>query len=91
MVKEVVKMEETKNNRIEVPIKDKYLLTIREAGAYFGLGTKYMRRMAELNEGGFAIFIGNKYMIIRRKFEEYMEGMAEKEYRTNVRENIDFL
>ena len=45
MVKEVAKMEETKTNRIEVPIKDKYLLTIREAGAYFGLGTKYMRRI----------------------------------------------
>jgi len=42
-------MEETKGNRIEVPIKDKYLLTIKEAGAYFGLGTKYMRRIAELN------------------------------------------
>jgi len=56
IVKEVVKMEEAKSNRIEVPIKDKYLLTIREAGAYFGLGTKYMRRIAELNEGGFANF-----------------------------------
>lgn len=78
MVKEAVKMEEIKSNRIEVPIKDKYLLTIREAGAYFGLGTKYMRRIAKLNEGGFAIFIGNKYMIIRRKFEEYMDGMAAK-------------
>lgn len=31
-------MEEAKGNRIEVPIKDKYLLTIREAGTYFGLG-----------------------------------------------------
>lgn len=71
-------MEETKGNRIEVPIKDKYLLTIKEAGAYFGLGTKYMRRIAELNEGSFAIFIGNKYMIIRRKFEECMEGIASK-------------
>ena len=71
-------MEETKTNRIEVPIKDKYLLTIREAGAYFGLGTKYMRRIAELTEGGFTIFIGNKYMIIRRKFEEYMDGIAVK-------------
>ena len=43
-------MEETKSNRIEVLIKDKYLLTIREAGAYFGLGTKYMRRIAEQND-----------------------------------------
>lgn len=71
-------MEETKRNRIEVPIKDKYLLTIREAGAYFGLGIKYMRRIAETNEGGFAVFIDNKYMIIRRKFEECMEEIASK-------------
>lgn len=71
-------MEETKSNRIEVPIKDKYLLTIRETGAYFGLRTKYMRRIAEANEGDFAIFIGNKYMIIRRKFEEYMDNIASK-------------
>lgn len=71
-------MEEAKINRIEVPIKHKYLLTIREAGVYFGLGTKYMRRIAELNAGGFAIFIGNKYMIVRRKFEEYMDGLAMK-------------
>jgi conserved domain protein len=78
MVKEVVKMEEAKGNRIEVPIKDKYLLTIREAGTYFGLETKYMRRIAELTEGGFTIFIGNKYMIIRRKFEEYMDNVVSK-------------
>lgn len=78
MVKEVLMMEETKSNRMEVPIKDKYLLTIREAGAYFGLGTKYMRRIAELNEGEFAIFIGNKYMVIRRKSEEYVNEMAIK-------------
>ena len=78
MVKEVVKMEETKTNRIEVPIKDKYLLTIRGAGAYFGLGTKLLRRMAEENAGGFAIMIGNRYMIARSKlklcFNEKSEG-----------------
>ncbi len=34
--------------------------------------------MAEDNEGDFAIFVGNKYMIIRRKFEEYMDGMVRK-------------
>nr|WP_276550619.1 hypothetical protein [Coprococcus catus] len=30
------------------------MLTIREAGAYFSLGTKYMHRIAEANEGEFA-------------------------------------
>lgn len=72
MVKEEVKMEETKSNKIEVSIKDKYLLTIREAGAYFCLGTKMLIRMAEENEGGFAIVIGNRYMIVRIRFEEYI-------------------
>ena len=37
-----------------------------------------MRRIAELTEGGFTIFIGNKYLIIRRKFEEYMDNVASK-------------
>ena len=35
MVKEVLMMEETRRNRIEVLIKDKYLLTIWEVGACF--------------------------------------------------------
>ena len=70
-------MEEAKGNRIEVPIKDKYLLTIREAGAYFGLGTKLLRRMAEENTGGFAIMIGNRYMIIRSRFEQYIINFIE--------------
>lgn len=52
-------MEETRSNRIEAPIKDKYLLTIREAGAYFSLGIKYMcSRITEINEGGFTILVG---------------------------------
>jgi hypothetical protein len=71
-------MDETKSNRIEVAIKDKYLLTIREAGACFGLGTKLLRRMAEENEGGFAIVIGNRYMIIRENFEKYIELESRK-------------
>lgn len=79
MVKEEVEMEEVKSNRIEVPIKDKYLLTIREAGAYFGLGTKLLRRMAEENTGGFAIMIGNRYMIVRSRFEQYIINIIEKQ------------
>lgn len=71
-------MEETKSNRIEVPIKDKYLLTIREVGAYFGLGAKLLRRMAEENAGGFAIVIGNRYMIVRNRFENYLITLTNK-------------
>lgn len=72
-----MKMEETRSNRIETPIKDKYLLMIREAGAYFSLGTKYTcSRITEINEGGFAIVIGNRYMIVRTILEKCFEEIA---------------
>mgnify|MGYP004528250401 CR=1 FL=1 len=41
-----------------------YLLTIRKSGAYFGLETKYMRRIVELNEGEFTTFVGKKIWLL---------------------------
>ena len=34
-----------------VPVKEKYALTIKEAAAYFNIGIKKMRRIAEDNLG----------------------------------------
>ena len=56
----------------ELPIQEKYMITLKEAGYYFNIGIKKMRRMAELNEGGFALFNGNRWLICRPKFEEYL-------------------
>lgn len=55
-----------------VPIWEKYLLTIREAAAYFNLGVKRLRRLAEDNTDTFAIYNGSRYMIIRPKFERFL-------------------
>ena len=55
-----------------VPISEKYTLTIREAAVYFNIGMKKMRRLAEDNLGTFAVFSGNRYLIIRTKFEQYL-------------------
>lgn len=41
-----------------------------------GLGAKHICRMVESNEGEFAAFIGNKYLIVRREFEKYMDGLT---------------
>ena len=62
----------------ELRIPDKYMLTIREASAYFSIGEKKMRRMAENNEGGFGIFCGNRYLIIRPLMEQYFTALAKK-------------
>lgn len=58
-------------------LQDKYLLTIKEAGAYFNNGTKKIRRMAESNEGMYALFMCNRYLIIRHKFEEYLDVLVQ--------------
>ena len=60
-----------------VPICEKYMLTIKEAAAYFNIGTKKMRRIAEDNTGRFSVFSGNKYLIIRPKFEHFINESSE--------------
>lgn len=38
-----------------------------------------MRHLAEDNLGRFSVYSGNRYLIIRTKFEEYMDLLAERE------------
>ncbi len=63
----------TENEKINVPVGEKYMLTIKEAAEYFSIGTKKMRRLAEDNLGRFAVYSGNRYLIIRTKFEKFVE------------------
>ena len=58
----------------EVPLGEKYTLSIKEAAVYFNIGIKKMRRLAEENMGDFALISGNRYLIIRTKFEEYLQN-----------------
>lgn len=60
-----------------VPIKEKYTLTIKEAASYFNIGTKKMRRLAEDNLGTVAVYCGNRFLIIRPKFEEFILNSSE--------------
>ena len=57
--------------------KDKYMLTIKEAAFYFNIGTKKMRRIAEDHLGDIAVFCGNRFLIIRPKFEEFILHSSE--------------
>lgn len=65
--------EQTEEKNIMVPVSEKFMLSIREASAYFSIGTKKMRGLAEDNIGEFAICSGNRYLIIRAKFEKFIE------------------
>lgn len=56
----------------DFPMSERYTLTIKEAACYFNIGIKKLRRLAEENLGIFAVYSGNRYLIIRTKFEEYL-------------------
>lgn len=60
-----------------VPVSEKYTLTIKEAAAYFNIGIKKMRRIAEDNLGTVAVYCGNRFLIIRPKFEEFILNSSE--------------
>ena len=55
-----------------VPIVDKYLLTIKQASSYFNIGEKRLRRLAEDGLGDISIYCGNRYLIVRPRFEEFV-------------------
>lgn len=67
------------SSKTGIPASEKYMLSIREASEYFSISIKSMRRLAEVNEGSFAVFMGNRYLIIRKKFEEYMDSLTMEE------------
>lgn len=61
------------SGKTTLPINEKYTLTIKEASEYFSIGVKKMWRLAEDNLGRFAVYSGNRYLIIRTKFEKFIE------------------
>lgn len=58
--------------KYEIPIWEKYNLTIEEAAAYFGIGINKLREMTDSKTCSFVIFNGSKRLIKRRKLEEYL-------------------
>ena len=62
---------------MELKLNEKYMLTIKEAAAYYGIGMKFLRRCAENEEGKFSVICGNRVMIIKDRFEEYLHACSE--------------
>ena len=74
---EVLKIDNTeaKVKGKMVPIWKKYMLTVDEAVQYFGIGEKKIRMLISENTDTdycFTVQIGNKSLINRHKFEEFL-------------------
>lgn len=63
-------------NSNDVPIWEKYTLTIEEAAKYFRIGENKLRKLAEENiENGWVIMNGNRPQIKRKKFEKIIDEL----------------
>ena len=59
---------------IEIPYWEKYMLTLREAAEYFHIGEKKKRQIVDENmDAKFLLENGNRIMIKRKLFEEYLD------------------
>ena len=61
-------------NNTDVPIWEKYTLSIEEASRYFRIGEKKLRKLAEENlDSGWVIVNGNRIQIKRKQFEKMID------------------
>ena len=64
------------NNNTDVPIWEKYTLTIEEASKYFRIGEKKLRKIAEENQtASWVIMTGNRVQIKRKQFEKIIDSL----------------
>jgi len=63
-------------NTNDIPIWEKYTLTVEEASKYFRIGEKKLRKLAEENpDASWLIMNGNRLQIKRRKFEKVIDSL----------------
>lgn len=62
---------------INIPVWQKFALTISEAVQYFGIGEKKLRKLIDDNmDSGFILQNGVKSLIKRQKFEEFLNNTS---------------
>ena len=58
----------------DIPIWQKYTLTIEEAALYFRVGENKLRKLISENEdASYVLWNGNRPQIKRKKFEEFID------------------
>ena len=59
--------------KVEIPVWEKSNLTLEEAAAYSGIGINKLRKLSDCNDCQFVLWNGTKWLIKRRKLDEYTE------------------
>ena len=57
-----------------VPVWERIAISLEETAAYSGIGVRKLRDMTDKPECNYVIWVGNRIMIKRKKFDEYLES-----------------
>lgn len=58
----------------EIPIWERYTLSVAEAAAYFRIGESKLRKIINENKGAdYVLWNGNRAQIKRKQFEKYID------------------
>lgn len=69
----------------DIPIQERYTLTIEEASKYFRIGENKLRRLAEENKNAnWLIMNGNRIQIKRKQFEKIIDTLDAIQRRQRV-------
>ena len=63
--------------KIHVPIEKKMNLTVREAAEYSNIGINKIADMLRNPMCNFVLYIGNKKLVKRKEFEQYLSTVRE--------------
>ena len=67
-------MNNNEKQQNAIPVWKRYALTITEAAEYYHIGENKLRMIADEHpEADFIIMNGNRILIKRQKFEEYLD------------------
>jgi excisionase family DNA binding protein len=58
---------------IKIPVWEKINLSLEEAAAYSGIGMNKLRDITNEKDCKFVLWVGNKRLIKRRLFDQYIE------------------
>lgn len=68
-------MKKTETSKGVIPVWKRYALTITEAADYYHIGENKLRMIAEEHpQADFIIMNGNRILLKRQKFEEFLDN-----------------
>lgn len=65
------------DNRFEIPIWEKVMLTKEEAAAYSHIGLNKLDELLKKPNCPFVLYVGNKKLVKRREFEKFIAESVE--------------